>query len=39
MKLELQAGSRTKILAVIVIGLMAIFVVRLFYLQIIKHDD
>lgn len=39
MKLELQAGSRTKILAAIVIGLMAVFIVRLFYLQIIKHDD
>lgn len=39
MKLELQAGSRTKILAAIVIGLMAVFVVRLFYLQIIKHGD
>jgi cell division protein FtsI/penicillin-binding protein 2 len=39
MKLELQKGSRTRILAIIVIGLMAVFVVRLFYLQIIKHDD
>ncbi len=39
MKLELQAGSRTKILAVIIVGLMAIFVGRLFFLQIIKHDD
>ena len=39
MKLELQAGSRTKLLAIVVIGLMAIFVVRLFYLQIIKHDE
>lgn len=39
MKLELQAGSRTKLLAMIVIGLMAVFIVRLFYLQIIKHGD
>lgn len=39
MKLELQAGSRTKLLAIVVIGLMAIFVVRLFYLQIIMHDE
>ena len=39
MKLELQHGSRTKFLAVIILGLMVIFVVRLFYLQIIKHDD
>lgn len=39
MKLELQAGSRTRILAFIVIALMAIFVARLFYLQIIKHDE
>lgn len=29
---------RTKVLAAIVLVLMAIFVVRLFYLQIIKHD-
>lgn len=39
MKLELQHGSRTRLLAFIVLGLMAIFVVRLFYLQIIKHDE
>lgn len=39
MKLELQAGSRTRILAIIVIVLMVIFVGRLFYLQIIKHDE
>lgn len=39
MKLEFQAGSRTRILAFIVIALMAIFVGRLFYLQIIKHDE
>jgi len=38
MKLELQKGSRSKILAAIVLGIMAVFVVRLFYLQIIQHD-
>ncbi|HEU4830623.1 MAG TPA: penicillin-binding protein 2 [Candidatus Saccharimonadales bacterium] len=37
MKLELQKGSRSKILAAIVLGFMAIFVARLFYLQIIQH--
>ncbi|HUC96518.1 MAG TPA: penicillin-binding protein 2 [Candidatus Saccharimonadales bacterium] len=37
MKLELQKGSRSKALAVILFSLMAIFVVRLFYLQIIEH--
>jgi cell division protein FtsI/penicillin-binding protein 2 len=37
MKLELQKGSRSKVLAVILLGLMTIFVVRLFYLQIIQH--
>lgn len=39
MKLELQAGSRTRILAALVLGIMAVFVVRLFVLQVIKHDD
>lgn len=39
MKLKLQAGSRTKLLAIIVVVLIAIFILRLFYLQIIKHDD
>jgi cell division protein FtsI/penicillin-binding protein 2 len=37
MDLELQKGSRSKILAAIVLGIMAVFVVRLFYLQIIQH--
>jgi cell division protein FtsI/penicillin-binding protein 2 len=37
MKLELQKGSRSKILAAIIFGLMTIFVVRLFYLQVIQH--
>ena len=38
MKLELQKGSRSKILAAMILCVMAIFVVRLFYLQIIQHD-
>lgn len=31
--------SRTGILAIILLGVMAIFVLRLFYLQIIKHSE
>ncbi len=38
MKLELQKGSRSRILAAIVLGTMALFVGRLFYLQIIQHS-
>jgi cell division protein FtsI (penicillin-binding protein 3) len=38
MKLELQKGSRSRILAVLVLVIMAVFLVRLFYLQIIQHD-
>lgn len=38
MNLELQKGSRSKFLAIVVLGLMAIFVVRLFYLQVVQHD-
>lgn len=38
MKLELQKGSRSKILAGLVFLAAAIFVGRLFYLQIIRHD-
>ena len=37
MKLELQQGSQSRILAVLVLGIMAVFVVRLFYLQVIQH--
>lgn len=37
MKLELQKGSRSNILAALILGIMAVFVVRLFYLQIIQH--
>jgi len=38
MNLELQKGSRSKILAAILFIVMAIFVSRLFYLQVIKHS-
>jgi len=38
MNLELQKGSRSKALAVILIGIMSVFVIRLFYLQIMQHD-
>lgn len=37
LKLPFQKGSRVKTLAIIVLALMACFVVRLFYLQIISH--
>ena len=38
MKLELLKGSRTRILAAVILVIVAIFVGRLFYLQVIKHD-
>jgi len=38
MKLELIKGSRSRILAAVVLGIMAVFVIRLFYLQVIQHD-
>lgn len=38
MNLELQKGSRSKILAYVLFGAMFIFVVRLFQLQIIQHN-
>jgi cell division protein FtsI/penicillin-binding protein 2 len=38
MKLELLKGSRTRILAAVILAIVAIFVVRLFYLQVVKHD-
>lgn len=38
MNLELIKGSRTRILAAVILGIVAIFVVRLFYLQVIQHD-
>lgn len=39
MQLSFQKGSRSIVLAVLLVGTMAIFVARLFYLQIIKHDE
>lgn len=38
MNLELLKGSRSRILAAIILVVVAIFVVRLFYLQIIQHE-
>lgn len=38
MRLDFQAGSRTRILAILILFIMMVFVVRLFYLQIIAHD-
>lgn len=38
MNLDLIKGSRTRILAAVILGIVAIFVVRLFYLQVIQHD-
>lgn len=38
MQLDLKKGSRAQYLAILTLVIMAIFVVRLFYLQIIEHD-
>ena len=38
MNLELQKGSRSRILAGLVLAIMAVFIVRLFYLQVIQHQ-
>ncbi len=38
MNLELQKGSRSQVLAGLMLCIMAIFSIRLFYLQIIQHD-
>lgn len=38
MQLDLKQGSRPRILAILTLVIMAVFVVRLFYLQIIQHD-
>jgi cell division protein FtsI/penicillin-binding protein 2 len=38
MKLELQKGSRSKLLAAFIISITAVFIVRLFYLQILQHN-
>jgi cell division protein FtsI/penicillin-binding protein 2 len=37
MNLELQKGSRSKVLATILIVAMVVFIARLFYLQIVQH--
>ncbi len=39
MELHFTKGSRARLLAIIVIAIMAIFVMRLFYIQIIRHND
>ena len=39
MELYFTKGSRARALAIIVIAVMAVFVVRLFYIQIIRHND
>ncbi len=38
MKFELHKGSRSRILAVAILLIAAIFVGRLFYLQVVQHD-
>lgn len=38
MQLDLAKGSRPHILAILVLSIMAVFVVRLFYLQVIRHE-
>lgn len=38
MQLDLKKGSRPRILAILTLLVMAVFIVRLFYLQIIQHD-
>lgn len=38
MQLHLIPKSRSRVLALITLSIMAIFVVRLFYLQVIRHD-
>ncbi len=39
MQLAFQKGSRSRVLGGLLLIMMAIFVVRLFYLQIVMHDD
>lgn len=39
MDLHFSKGSRARTLAIIVTAVMAVFVVRLFYIQIIRHND
>ena len=39
MDLHFSKGSRARTLAIVVIAVMAVFVVRLFYIQVIRHND
>jgi cell division protein FtsI (penicillin-binding protein 3) len=38
MQFDLARGTRTRTLAILTLVIMAVFVVRLFYLQVIRHD-
>lgn len=38
MQLDLKKGSRPRMLAIFILIIMAIFVVRLFYLQVVRHE-
>lgn len=38
MQLDLKKGSRARTLAILTLVIMAVFIVRLFYLQVIRHD-
>ncbi len=38
MQLDLRKGSRLRLLAILLAVIMAIFVVRLFYLQVVQHE-
>jgi cell division protein FtsI/penicillin-binding protein 2 len=38
MQLDLKKGSRSQILAILLFAIMAVFVARLFYLQVVRHD-
>lgn len=38
MNFSLTKGNRTRLLAILLLGVMALFVVRLFYIQIIQHS-
>lgn len=38
MQLDLKKGSRSHLLAILILIIMAVFVVRLFYLQVIQHN-
>ena len=39
MKLELQEGSRSHILLWVLLAIILVFILRLFYLQVIRHDQ